>query len=61
MQDMSRKAAENQLLTNDKAAYVTRLGTVVTVITGLLAAILSALIAVLTIRDTSRRRNSWPT
>lgn len=54
MQDMARKAAENQLLTNDKAAYVTRLGTLITVITGLLAAILSALIAVLTIRDTSR-------
>ena len=54
MQDMARKAAENQLLTNDKAAYVTRLGTVITVITGLLAAILSAIIAVLTIRDTSR-------
>jgi signal transduction histidine kinase/DNA-binding response OmpR family regulator len=54
MQEMGRKAAENQLLTNDKAGYVTRLGTVITVITGLLAAILSAIIAVLTIRDTGR-------
>ena len=49
-----RMAVENQLLTNDSAASSTRLGLVVIVATGLLAAFLSTVIALLTIRDVGR-------
>ncbi len=54
VQAIQRLAAENQLLTNDNAAHSTRLGTSLIVATGLAAAVLSALIALFTIRDTAR-------
>jgi two-component system sensor histidine kinase/response regulator len=54
MQLIQRLAAENQLLTNDNAASSTRLGTIVIVVTGLAAALLSAVIALFTVRDTAR-------
>ena len=53
-QEMQHAAAENLLLTNANANRSTRLGLIVIVVTGLGATLLSALIAVFTIRDTSR-------
>ena len=54
LKQMERAAAKNEWLTNASAAYAARLSQIVIVVTGLLAALLSATIAVVTIRDMGR-------